>query len=77
MKSYCRKAFSVTLLVLALASPAFAGWIHADATPPPPPPPTTITTEGVTQTEAESTSETADIVTEQALNLLESLLSLF
>ena len=80
MKSY-RKALCLCVLVMALASPAFAGDIQHPVVPSPPP---TVNGEveprvadDVTQTgEAETTPE-AETLTETALNLLQSVLSLF
>jgi type IV secretory pathway VirB6-like protein len=80
MKNY-RNAVAASVLALVLSVSAFAGEIHTDVAPPTPPPANgemhTGATDSVIQTgEAASTPE-ADAMTETALNLLQSLLSLF
>lgn len=66
MKNSYRKALCALVLSLALTASAFAGEIHTGITNPPQPPPTS----------GEQTV-TTDTVTEIALNLLQSVLSLF
>ncbi len=79
MKSY-RNATAALLLALVLSTSAFAGIIQTGVTAPDPQPTPTAscTADGVMQAgEAASTSEATDRVTGIALNLLQSVLSLF
>ena len=69
---------------LALAITTFAGEIHTTVAPPPPPSSQATTTEGDIQTTVAGQEETGsseatttDSATELALNLLQSVLSLF
>jgi hypothetical protein len=77
-----RRLCAVFVLTLALALSAFGGEITTGVTAPPPPPPesqattTGEITTGVTG-EISTGVTTTDPVTEIALNLLQSLLSLF
>jgi len=82
MKNSCKKALCTFVLVLTLGASAFAGEIQNPVAPPPPP----VTTNGdihtgvsgeIQTTEAVSAPEATDIMTEAALNLLQSLLTLF
>lgn len=71
MKTY-RNAVAALVLTFVLSTTAFAGVIHTDVIAPPP------TANGVIHTgEAVSTPEAADTVTRIALNLLQSMLSMF
>jgi hypothetical protein len=80
MRNY-RNAVAALVLALVFSTSAFAGIIHTDKTPPPP------TTNGEIHTdatggeipngEAVSTPEATDTIMEAALNLLQSLLTLF
>lgn len=80
-----RNAIAALVLALVLSAPTFAGIMVTDVAPPPPPPTpaaagimTTEVTDGETQTgEAASTPEATDTVTEIALTLLQSMLTLF
>jgi hypothetical protein len=80
MKNFCRKALTVSVLVLALATCTLAddGWIHTGYTQPPPPPPSAT---GVMHTELNDgvmgTDAAPDTATEIALGLLQNLLVLF
>ena len=82
MTNYCPKALRVFILLLALTTAASAdGIIHHDKTPPPPPPAAsarmTDATGNVLQPgETESTTGAADVMTDIALRLLVSVLSL-
>lgn len=84
MKSY-RNAVAALVLALVLSTSAFAGVIQTDITGPnPQPTPTasstteTAITDGVIQTgKAASTPEAPDTLTGIALNLLQSVFSLF
>ncbi len=75
---------AAVVLALAFAAPAFAGNIHTGVASPPPPQPASMTV-GQTESEANGTIHTgvaesepeADTVTGIALNLLQSVLSLF
>lgn len=75
---YYRNAVAALMLALMLSTSAFAGEMHTGLTPPPP------TANGVMQTGATNgeihtgvaASSPTDTVTETALNLLQSLLSL-
>jgi hypothetical protein len=82
MRNY-RNAVAALVLALVLSTSAFAGEIHTGVAPPPPPVTTngeihTDATGGEIQTgEAVSTPEATDTIMEAALNLLQSLLTLF
>jgi hypothetical protein len=84
MKSY-RNAAASLVLILVLATSAFAGEIHTGLTgPDPQPTPTTSNTTATATTDGEiQTGVAASIVgatdagTQTALNLLQSVLSLF
>jgi hypothetical protein len=82
MRNY-RKVVATLVLALTLSMSAFAGEIHTNVTSPTPTPAAngemhTGVTNGEIQTgEAVSTPEATDIMTEAALNLLQSLLTLF
>jgi hypothetical protein len=75
MKSY-RNAIAALALALVLATSAFAndGIIHTGITPPPPPPPAQA--EGVIWTGISAPVPEEDTLTEIALTLLQSVLSL-
>jgi len=73
MKS-SRKSLCVLVLVLALTSSAFAGDIHHPLAPPPPPGAPSVE---IPTGEVVSTPEATDTITEAALNLLQSFLTLF
>jgi hypothetical protein len=86
MKNY-RKTVAVLVLVLLLATPAFAGEMQTGVIEPPPPPTANgeiqmgatdgeMHTGSVMHTGVTASSST-DIVTETALSLLHSMLSLF
>jgi hypothetical protein len=72
-----------TALTFMLATGAFAGTIDCPAAPPPPPPPpdSSSTTSGIIDTPAPGVTQgpglASDSVTEVALSLLQSVLSVF
>lgn len=71
---------TATVLTLVLVTPAFAGDMETTVTSQPPPPTVTVGGRQTTVTVTSGTSnETADIhpMTEIAINLLQSMLSLF
>ena len=80
-----RRLLSAVGLTLVLALSVSAGDIHTGVTSPPPPPPASMTAQGQIDTPAASEDSIADgeetavaaSVTEAALNLLQSVLSLF
>jgi hypothetical protein len=81
-----RTLCAATVLTFALTAPAFAGIITTDKTGTEPPPPSTssMVTDGIITTDVASQSNTegdattaSSSVTETALNLLQSVLSLF
>lgn len=81
---HLRRTLLASVFTLTLTLPAFAGQIEIGYAPPPPPPAQAATAEGqieigVTgQAETGSSEATAiDSATEIALNLLQSVLSLF
>ncbi|HEY0080666.1 MAG TPA: hypothetical protein VGB73_18825 [Pyrinomonadaceae bacterium] len=83
MKNY-RNALCALLLTLLLSMSVFAGEMHTGIVAPPPPPPSTNGERHTDSTGCEiqigedvSTPEATDTVTETALNLLQSVLSLF
>jgi hypothetical protein len=80
MKSYCRKALTASVLVLALSAPALAGEMQTGLTDPPPAASSvtqTVATDDATQTGAVApASGVADTGAEAALNLALNLLSL-
>lgn len=75
---FCQKGFAVSVLVLAFTCTALAGWMGQPVEPPPQPPTVSgemqypVTTDGEMQHPA-----AADPVTEFAVNVLQSALSLF
>lgn len=71
--NHLRKVCATVVLILALALPAFAGWIHIGKDEPPPPPTSPATTQSHIQIGVAPT----DPATEVALSLLQSVLSLF
>ena len=75
MKSY-RNALAALVLTFVLATSALAhdGIMHTDRTPPPPPPPAQA--EDVIYTDVAAPAPESDALTEIALTLLQSLLSL-
>jgi hypothetical protein len=75
MKSY-RNAIAALVLAFVFSTSAFAGdgIIHTDRTPPPPPPPAQA--EGVIWTDIAAPAPESDDLTEIALTLLQSVLSL-
>jgi hypothetical protein len=75
MKSY-RNAIAALVLAFVFSTSAFAGdgIMHTDRTPPPPPPPAQA--EGVIYTEIATPAPESDALTEIALTLLQSVLSL-
>lgn len=82
MKNGYGKALCTSVLVLVLASSVFAGEIQYPVAPPPPAPaggdiqyPTT--SNNLTQTGEAASAPEADTVTGIALNLLQSVLTLF
>lgn len=80
---HLRRIFLASVFTLTLALPAFAGQIEIGYAPPPPPPQAATADGqieiGVTgQTETDSSEATAiDSAAETALNLIQSVLSLF
>lgn len=80
MKNSYRKALCTSVLVLVLVSPAFAGDIQHPVAPPPPPTASgdmhTGVTDGVIHTDG-ADSAPGDALTEIALSLAQSLLTLF
>ena len=75
-----RKLKQVSLAVaimLALSTGAMAGIIECPPAAPPPPEPPSITATGITDTPPAAQSEPTDPVIEFALNVLQSVLSLF
>lgn len=79
-----RKFVATIVLTLAIAFSAFAGDMSAPGVTSPPPPPPAMTTSDIDIPDATSTGETSvpgevtlDPVTEAALGLLQSILSLF
>lgn len=74
MKS-SRRYFGVVVLILILTTPMFAGDIHTMNPSPPPSAPTA--TEGDMHTGVPGEISTGGSVTDAALALIESLLSLF
>lgn len=74
-----QKLCAATVLLFVLTSSAVAGHIGTDAVPPPPPPASATTTEpghigtDATTDSTETTIETATLVTEVALRLLQLL----
>lgn len=82
MKTF-RQLCAASVLILTLTLPAFAGWISTTVAPPNPSPTpaaaTADTETNVTGQEGTGSSEAtvADSATEIALNLLQSVLSLF
>jgi hypothetical protein len=80
---HLRRIFLASLFTFALVSPALAGQIEIGYQPPPPPA-QTVTANGGIQTGVTGQMDTdsgettiADSATELALNLLQSVLSLF
>lgn len=83
---YYQNTGAALVLALMLSTSAFAGEIHTGVTQPPPPPTAngvmqTRATDGVMHTDGEmhtgvAASSPTDTMTETALNLLQSLLSL-
>jgi hypothetical protein len=75
MKSY-RNAVAALVLAFVFSASAYAGdgVIHTDRTPPPPPPP--VQADGVIHTDIAAPAPEGDSLTEIALNLLQSVLSL-
>jgi hypothetical protein len=73
MKSY-RNALSTLVLAFVFTTSAFAadGVIHTEKTPPPPPPPG----QGIIYTEATAPAPEEDILTEIALDWLQTLITL-
>lgn len=83
MRNY-RNAVAALALVLVLTTPTFAGIMYPEKPTPPPPSTSSMTTDDVTSTDAASRSNTEGdaatantSVTEAALTLLQSVLSLF
>ena len=74
MKS-SRRYFGVVVLILILATPIFAGDMHTMN--PSPPPSAPITTEGDMHTGVPGEISTGEAVTDAAMALIESVLSLF
>lgn len=77
-----RKLCCATLLVLTLSAPALAGWIHAGAAPTPTPTPEPVEASPGEPTPAaipdgEPAPGTEGVVTEVALRLAQTLLTLF
>jgi hypothetical protein len=79
-----RQLCVAAVFTFALAIPAFAGQIETTVAPPPPPPAQASTADGQIETTVAGQSETdsseataIDSATEIALNLLQSVLSLF
>ena len=71
-----RHLCAAVVLTLALVVSAAAGVISTGITPPPPPEPT-LQTDGTIHTGVAESEPEADAVAEIALNLLQSVLSLF
>ena len=78
-----RNAIAALALALVLSTPTFAGIMSTDVAPPPPPTPAAAgimvaeVTDGEMQPgEAASTPDATDALTEMALTLLQSVLSL-
>lgn len=69
-----RQLCLAVVLTLVVATHTFAGNMHTTVTDPPPPPPSSEDTEGQMPT---GSSEAVDPVTQMALNLVQSMLSLF
>lgn len=81
---HLRRIFLASVFTLTLTLPAFAGQIEIGYAPPPPQPVQTATTDGQIDTTVTGQEETGsseataiDSATEVALNLLQSVLSLF
>ena len=76
-----RQFFAALVLAFMLALSAFAGQMDTGLTTPPPPPESQITTTGEISTgftgDMSTGAAAMDSTTEVALNLLQSLLSLF
>ena len=66
---YLRLSLTAGALTIVLALPAFAGWMDTTVTSPQPPPPTTC--------KMDSSSVSADPLTQIALSLAQSVLALF
>jgi len=74
MKSY-RKAITALVLAIVFSASVYAdeGVLHTDRTPPPPPPPQA---DGVLHTDIAAPAPKEETLTEIALTLLQSVLSL-
>lgn len=74
MRSY-RKAITALVLAIVFSASVYAdeGVLHTDRTPPPPPPPQAT---GVIHTDKAASTPKGDALTEIALTLLRSVLSL-
>jgi hypothetical protein len=75
MRSY-RNVLAALVLAFVFSTSAFAddGLIHTDRTPPPPPPPAQA--EGIIHTDIAAPAPEEDTLTEIALNLLQTLITL-
>lgn len=72
------KHFALSLaLILIFAVSALAGDIYIPAPPPPPPDPSSMTTPGVIDTPAKASETPTDSAALAALNLLQTLLTVF
>jgi len=72
-----RQLCAMVVLTLALTASVFAGTIHTGKTEPTPTPQPILQTDGTIHTGVVESEPEADTVTEIALNLLQSVLSLF